>query len=173
MPKKPTFPEPGCWRCPHYTVQGKFPCEARYCMGTGRKHGKRFKKADPQYKAPKWCPRRLAPKICRVYRLRGEHERLLEQVRREGSNPKKHESFPTFAFRYDPKPRYEAPISLTARQFYELANREGLESVLEDVEAEYGDVIEIDDGLQPYSFYYYAFARLLPTMGLSLSRQNR
>lgn len=56
MAKKPTFPEPGCWRCPHYTVQGKFPCETRYCMGTGRKRGKRFKKSDPQYKAPQMVP---------------------------------------------------------------------------------------------------------------------
>ena len=173
MPKKPTFPEPGCWRCPHYTVQGRFPCETRYCMGAGRKRGKRFKKSDPQYKAPRWCPRRLTPKICRVYRLRGEHERLLEQVRREELTPKRHERYSAFASRYDPKPRYEAPISLTAKQFYELANREGVDELLEEFTTEYGDVIEIDDGLQPYYFYCFAFMKLLPAAGFEAPKQNR
>lgn len=173
MPKKPAFPEPGCWRCPHYTVQGEFPCETRYCMGTGRKRGRRFKKTDPQYKAPKWCPKRLTPKICRVYRLRGEIERLSEEVRREEHRPKKHENYSAFEHRYDPKPRYEAPIALTARQFYELANREGIESILEDFETEYGDVIEIDDGLQPYFFYCFAFAKILPVSNFGLTRQKK
>ncbi len=173
MPKKPTFPEPRCWECPQYTVQGKFPYETRYCMGTGRKHGKRFKKSDPQYKVPRWCPKRLSPKICRVYRLRGENERFMEQIRQAELLPPKQESYSVFWHRYEPKPRYEAPISLTAKQFYEQANQEGADSILEHFETEYGDVIEIDDGLRPYFFYCFDFAKLLPVMGFRPARQNR
>ena len=172
MSKKPTFPEPGCWGCSHHMVQGKFPCETRYCMGTGRKRGKRFKKSDPQCKAPRWCPKRLSPKICRVYRLSGENERLMEQMRRAEMRPQKHKNYSVFWHRYEQEPRYESPIFLTAKQFYEQANRERADNILEDFQTEYGDVIEIDDGLQPYYFYCFDFMKLLPTMGLKIFRQT-
>ena len=173
MPKKPTFSEPGCWSCPHYAVIGQFPCETRLCMGTRRKRGTRFRKSDPQYKPPKWCPRRLTPKTCRVYSLRGEPERLLEQARRVERNPKKHESYAAFEHRYDPEPRYEKAISMTAKQFYEQANQEKLEEILEGYHPECGDVIGIDGGLHPYLFYYYGFARVLPVLSFRPPLQNR
>ena len=68
MLKNIRFFEPSCTECPSYSVQGTFPCETRYCMAKSRK-GKRFKSSDPKFRAPKWCPKRLPSRVCRLYRL--------------------------------------------------------------------------------------------------------
>lgn len=172
MLKKVKFPEYGCWECPSYSVQGKFPCETRYCMAKSKK-GKRFKNSDPKYKPPKWCPRRLPARICRVYRLR-EEARELEFLRREDTDLKKLTYFSAQGFHYDPEPKLEQEISLTAKQFYQKANEDGAEGILDTDDLEPGDLFEIDDGLKSYFFYYFSFATILPSsvFGLERKREN-
>lgn len=54
----------GCAECTFLTCQGF----ERYCGGFPEKRKpKRFWKTDPQWKAPKWCPRRKTPAVYRVY----------------------------------------------------------------------------------------------------------
>ena len=50
--------------------------------------------------------------------------------------------------------RRELPISMNAKQFFKAAQSELLEDLLPDLDVSPGEVIEIDDGLQPYYFYY-------------------
>lgn len=58
----------GCAECTFLTCQGF----ERYCGGFPEKRKpKRFWKTDPQWKAPKWCPRRKTPAVYRVYHYRG------------------------------------------------------------------------------------------------------
>ncbi len=58
--------------------------------------------------------------------------------------------------------RREMPISMTAKQFFQAAQSEPLEDILSDSDLALGEVIEIDDGLQPYYFYYFGLLRLIP-----------
>ena len=37
-----------------------------------------------------------------------------------------------------------------------------MEDLLSDSELSLGEVIEIDDGLRPYYFYYFGFQRIIP-----------
>ena len=73
--KKPTFPEPLCSTCPHHTILGNAIFGTRVCMGVKSKKGKRFRSSDPKYKPPKWCPKRISPRICRIYRLAARSRR--------------------------------------------------------------------------------------------------
>ena len=58
--------------------------------------------------------------------------------------------------------RREMPISLNAKQFFQAAQSKSLEDILCDFDLSHGEVIEIDDGLQPYYFYYFGLLRLIP-----------
>ena len=58
--------------------------------------------------------------------------------------------------------RREMPISMNAKQFYQAAQSEPLEDILSDSDLALGEVIEIDDGLCPYYFYYLNFLRVIP-----------
>ena len=129
-------------------------------MAKGRK-GKRFKSSDPKFRVPKWCPRRLPSRVCRVFRLK-EEERSLEYLRRSDMDPKKLTYYSVLEFRYAPEPQLEKTIGYTVRQFYEKVNRDGPEDVLDDFSLEYGDLFEVDDGLNPYYFYYFGPGVVLP-----------
>lgn len=48
--------------------------------------------------------------------------------------------------------RAELPFGKTAKQFYDALQEEPLNDIL-PVEVHIGEIIEIDDGLQPYFFY--------------------
>jgi hypothetical protein len=169
--KKPTFPEPLCSTCPHHTILGNAIFGTRVCMGVKSKKGKRFRSSDPKYKPPKWCPKRISPRICRIYRLGSEEQALMEADSRQRYDPQTLDWYPLIAHRYAPTPRLEFPISMSPKEFYEQAQRDLVDSVLEGVCLEYGDVIEIDDGLRPYYFYYYDSTHLFPTLGLETVRQ--
>lgn len=169
--RKPTFPELPCYACQHYTMLGDKIFGTRACMGVKSKKGKRFRKSDPKYKPPKWCPRRLSVKVCRIYRLADEEYALLEENRRQSLDVRGLDSYPLLAHRYDPVPRLEFSIGMSAKQFYQQAMEEPVSEIFQDVELEYGDVIEIDDGLKPYYFYYYNFSHLIPTWGLERTRK--
>ena len=58
--------------------------------------------------------------------------------------------------------RREMSVSMNARQFFQAAQSEPLEELLSDLDIVFGEVIEIDDGLCPYYFYYFGFHKLIP-----------
>lgn len=166
MSKKYSFPEPGCYSCEHLKTMGKGIGETRYCGGFPRKRMKRFRAADPQIKAPSWCPRRLKPRALRVYGFLDERSRWMEQDRLPGPGQRAPDYLNPSAFHY--RLRLETSTALTANQFYRQYARGGdILSLLEDLEV--GEVIEIDDGLQPYYFCYYYSCTLVPVSYFSKS----
>lgn len=65
MNKPRSFSEPGCVGCEAHLDFGL----SRYCAGfKNKKRRKAFRKSDPAYKAPKWCPKRKDPCEYRIYR---------------------------------------------------------------------------------------------------------
>lgn len=67
----------GCAECTFLTCQGF----ERYCGGFPEKRKpKRFWKTDPQWKAPKWCPRRKTPAVYRVYHYKNDGSMLLSNA---------------------------------------------------------------------------------------------
>ena len=147
MAEKYTFPVPGCSSCQHYDVVGGI---TRYCSGFKRRKPKRFKNSDPRYKAPKWCPRRLSPPVCRIYGFKDECSEYIELMNRMDYGLGRTKIISPSASHY--KPRIELRLSMTAKQFYEATQEEPLNDIL-PVEVHIGEIIEIDDGLQPYFFY--------------------
>ena len=69
MNKPRSFSEPGCVGCEAHLDFGL----SRYCAGfKNKKRRKAFRKSDPAYKAPKWCPKRKDPCEYRIYRYADE-----------------------------------------------------------------------------------------------------
>lgn len=153
--KKHTFPEPGCHSCPHYQLVGNVPWETRYCKGFKRKKAKRFRSSDPKIKAPRWCPRRISPPACRIYGFTDEQSAFMELVYRDCEQDGLH---------IDPLPhhyklRMEISLGMTAKQFYGETQMEYLDNILPpEAAVKTGEIIEIDDGLQPYYFYVNGIA---------------
>ncbi len=142
--KKIIFPEPGCYCCNCYRIQGTPPFETRLCMGEKwKKRGRRFRASDPQYKAPKWCPKRLPIPICRVYGFADEMSREMETA----SMLLQQDTYSPLAFHY--KFRTEVPLGLNAKAFYQATREQALEDIMPGQQVEYGEVLEIDDGLKP------------------------
>lgn len=164
MVKKQTFPVPGCSSCPHYQVVGGI---TRYCNGFKRRKAKRFKSSDPKFKAPKWCPRRLSSPVCRIYGFRDEMSEYIEMINRMdyemGRTKIISPSFTHYKF------RAELPLGKTAKQFYDALQDEPLNDIL-PVEVHIGEIIEIDDGLQPYHFYILDYGTIIPLPYFQLTR---
>lgn len=59
------------------------------------------------------------------------------------------------------KPRIELSLGQTAKQFYDSVQVEPLSDVL-PLEVHSGEIIEIDDGLQPYHFYILGYGTVIP-----------
>lgn len=59
------------------------------------------------------------------------------------------------------KLRVEMPLSKTAKQFYDTVQEEPLSDIL-PAEVHSGEIIEVDDGLQPYYFYAIDYATVIP-----------
>lgn len=155
MSKKYSFPVPGCRQCPCLQKVGI----TRYCAGFKHRKPKLFNGSDPAYKAPKWCPRRITPPLCRIYGFKDEHSACMDLLwRAEYRAGRMKIVFPA-AFRY--KFRTEIRLGMTARQFFD-ASREGpLQDILQEEVCD-GEIIEIDNGLQPYYFYVLDSATVIP-----------
>ena len=164
--QKYTFPGPFCPGCQYHQLVG---C-TRYCNGFPKKRKpKRFRESDPRYKPPKWCPRLISPPVCRVYGFVDEKNEFLEWcLNRRDYKPGAYTS--PSEHRY--KLRCEADLRLTAKQLYDAMQRESVGSIFSDtgIELEYGEVIEIDDGLKPYYFYYLNYDRLIPLCSFDRSQ---
>ena len=167
--QKNTFPGPVCPGCQYHQLVG---C-TRYCNGFPKKRKpRRFKRSDPKYKPPKWCPRLISPPVCRVYGFVDEKSEFLEWcLNRRDYKPGAHISASESRYTL----RCEANLRLTAKQFYDAAQGGSVESIFSDVEAEleYGEVIEIDDGLKPYYFYCMNWSRMVPVFSFDRSQVQK
>jgi len=160
--QKYTFPKPYCPGCPYHETEGTGLVQTRYCNGFPKKRkARRFRKSDPKYKPPKWCPRLISPPACRVYGFADEEREFLDW-RLNRRDYRAGACIVASASRY--RLRCEMTLGLTARQFYDAAQKESMENLFFDVgvDLEYGEVIEIDDGLNPYYFYYLNYGKVIP-----------
>lgn len=164
MAKKYTFPVPGCSCCPHYQVIGGL---TRYCSGGKRRKPKRFRRSDPQFKAPKWCPRRISPPICRIYGYKDDRSEYMELMWRLEYDAGRSKVLSPSPSHY--KLRMELPLGKNAKQFYDAAQREPLSDIFPE-EIASGEIIEIDDGLQPYYFYMLGYGTVIPLPYFSITR---
>ena len=153
------FPEPRCRDCPHYQETGGIFDLTRYCGGFKRRKPRRFRRSDPAIKIPQWCPRRLTPKVCRIYGFANECAEYMEMQTIASFDPNEPYIYPIESHY---TLRREMPISMNAKQFFQAAQSESLEDILSDFDLSHGEVIEIDDGLKPYYFYYFGLLRLIP-----------
>ena len=168
--QKCTFPGQNCPSCPYHETVGV----TRYCSGFPKKRkARRFRRSDPRYKPPKWCPRRISPPVCRVYGFKDQESELsawlLNQDMTSGKGIGQKVSPTVLAYHY--KLRLELPLAMTAKQFYEAMQFEADTCAADEVrnQVEYGEVIEIDDGLKPYYFYFTSF-RVIPLPYFDRSR---
>ncbi len=161
MARRYSFPELGCCNCDHYLRMGNGPSTTRYCNGFPKKRKpKRFRSSDPKYKAPKWCPRRLSPPICRIYGFADEQSSLMDHLTRERFDPKRDHFITPLSSRY--KLRLEMPLNMKAKAFFEEVRHGTVYDLLPDLQL--GEIVEIDDGLKPYFFYYLNWSTVVPVL---------
>lgn len=151
--QKYTFPGIDCPQCPFHQTVGNIVSQTRYCGGfPKRRRPKRFSRSDPQYKPPKWCPRRISPTVCRIYGFVDEESEYLDwRLHRDSSAGKKDAYIFVSEFHY--QLRLEVALGLTAKQFYDAIQMDYVSTVIPGADLSGGEVIEIDDGLKPYYFY--------------------
>ena len=97
--------------------------------------------------------------ICRIYGFGDECAEYMEKLSISNFDPNEPYIYP-IGSHYTL--RREMPISMNAKQFFQAAQEEPLEELLSDFDIAFGEVIEIDDGLCPYYFYYFGFLKLIP-----------
>ncbi len=167
--KEQTFPGPVCPSCSYHQYVGIGASETRYCMGfPKRRKPKRFSRSDSQYKPPKWCPLRISPPVCRVYGFVNEESEYTDWLmNRRYYDSRKEPHISASSFHY--KLRLELTPNLTAKQFFEAEQLEGVHKVLPDANTAPGEVIEIDDGLKPYYFYCVDSYTVVPLIGFNPS----
>ena len=139
----------GCAECTFLTCQGF----ERYCGGFPEKRKpKRFWKTDPQWKAPKWCPRRKTPAVYRVYHYKNDGSMLLSNALLHFDG-KGHGATAFVSDRHYALVA-EGTTQLSARQFLTSSHQQPASTLLDYPDLVYGNVVEIDDGLRPCCFYY-------------------
>ena len=164
--EKHSFLGPTCPGCQYHQLVG---C-TRYCNGFPKKRKpRRFRKSDPKYKPPKWCPRLIAPPACRIYGfVSPESEYLDWHFNREDYKPGACIIPQPSRYRLN----YEAAIGMTAQQFYDAVQFGPVNDTLSDcgVQVKPGEIVEIDDGLKPYYFYCADGYDVIPLMLFDRSR---
>lgn len=141
-----SFAEPGCIGCDAHLDFGL----SRYCAGfKNKKRRKAFRKSDPAYKAPKWCPKRKSPCEYRIYSYADSQTAALARAFAEDEIHGEL-AFP-MAYRY--RLRAEGKTGLTPALFFENANSPEEDSLFEGEAIRQGDVVEIDTGLAQFFFY--------------------
>ena len=146
--KQRSFSEPGCIGCEAHLDFGL----SRYCAGfKNKKRRKAFRKSDPAYKAPKWCPKRKEPCEYRIYSYADEQAAAMARLFEEDSIGDRDIVFPG-AFRY--RLRAEGRTGLSPKAFYEQVNAEDdAAPPLPDESIRTGDMVEIDTRLAQFFFY--------------------
>ena len=97
--------------------------------------------------------------LCRIYGFADERSEYMEKLSIANFDPNEPHIYP-IGSHYTL--RREMPVSMNARQFFQEAQEEPLEELLSDLDMDFGEVVEIDDGLCPYYFYYFGFLKLIP-----------
>ena len=166
MAKKYMFPVPGCSSCQYYEVVGGI---ARYCSGFKRRKSKRFRRSDPKIKAPSRCPKRLTPPVCMVYGFKDEESECMDLFWRMEYDAGRSKIISPLAVYY--KFRTELSLGKTAKQFYDAIQEEPLSDILPEGVSN-GEIIEIDDGLQPYYFYVLDYATAIPLPYFHLAKET-
>ena len=124
--------------------------------------------SDPQFKAPKWCPRRITPPVCRIYGFADEQSQAMDALIRENFQPKRDRYiFPTPGhYRLQSEKR----LNMNAKAFYNAAINGAVYDILSEDDIALGAVIEIDDGLKPYHFYYWGWSTVVPMFSFDRSQ---
>ncbi|WP_031475004.1 hypothetical protein [Agathobaculum desmolans] len=105
--RKSSFREPGCIGCEAHLDFGL----SRYCAGfKNKKRRKAFRKSDPAYKAPQWCPKRKSPCEYRIYSYADEQAAVMARLFEADRMDNRNIAFPS-AFRY--RLRTEGKTGLT------------------------------------------------------------
>ena len=71
------------------------------------------------------------------------------------------------------KLRFETPLDINARTFYERVSHGDLANFLMEANVSFGEIVEIDDGLYPYFFYYLSWSRLVLAPSFDPSRVQK
>ena len=151
-----SFAEPGCIGCDAHLDFGL----SRYCAGfKNKKRRKVFRKSDPAYKAPKWCPKRKNPCEYRIYSYADAQAAALARAFAEDEISSGELAFP-FAHRY--RLRAEGKTGLTPALFFENANSSEEDSLFEGETIRQGDVVEIVTGLAHFFCYCAALHYFRP-----------
>lgn len=146
MAEKQTFYENGCNNCQFHMEYGM----SRYCAGFKNKSRRKpFRKSDPTYKAPKWCPKRKSPSEYRIYGFKDENSEMMFLLLSEAIG--NHSYVSVCEYRYCL--RASGTVSMTVKEFYKNANDPQTEYLFPQEVIETGEVVEIDTGLSVYCFY--------------------
>lgn len=152
--QKHTFPGPYCPGCQYHQVVGNV---TRYCTGFPKKRKpRRFRTSDPKHKPPKWCPRLISPPLCRIYGFADQNSEMMHWMlnRKDISSCEQSTHISVNERHY--RLRLEISLDMTAKQFYDATRQEPVWDIFPPAKKhlEYGEIIEIDDGLKPYYFYF-------------------
>lgn len=149
---------PRCSDCEHHIYYNSAPKKVkgiilysgnRYC--TGGKKPKRFANKDPKVYVPKWCPLKKSPAILRIYHFIDVEKSLFWYHWRKSEGLKIGSSEFEYAL------SYEGTINMDAKIFFQASKEKKIEELL-GIDVSTHDVIEIDDGLEPYYFYVLGIA---------------
>lgn len=97
--------------------------------------------------------------LCRIYGFADERSEYMEKLSIDNFDPNEPYIYPIGSHYTLCR---EMPVSMNARQFFQAAQEEPLEELLSDLDMDFGEVVEIDDGLCPCYFYYFGFLKLIP-----------
>ncbi len=152
------FHTPNCQECSNCKRTGFLDSTTYYC--TAGKKTRRLPKAGIKRKVAEWCPRLISPPRCRIFGFISEEESTLDfMVHHDDGGIINGLGFPT-ASRY--KVRCTYPLGMTAKQFAAALEEEPLYDIFPDADLSAGEVIEIDDGLKAYYFYYSYKGKIVP-----------
>lgn len=156
--QKYTFPGPYCPGCQyHQTVGDGITVRTRYCTGFPKKRRPRqFRNSDPKYKPPRWCPRLISPPLCRIYGFADQNSEMMHWMLNRKDISSCEQSALVSVNERHYRLRLEISLGMTAKQFYDATQLKSVRDIFPNIEnqLEYGEVIEIDDGLKPYYFYF-------------------
>lgn len=162
MIRKSSFPSGSCSSCPYYVLAGASLAQSRYCKGRKGRKPKPFRKSDPYTKVPKWCPRLLPTPVCRIYTFSSTEDEQMEWFLHRKSSMQNSNYISVMKSRYIAAKEF--PTHMTAKKFYEATEQEPVAVILPDHEFKFGEIIQIDDGIKAYAFYYRDYSTVIPVL---------
>ncbi len=164
--KEIQFRQYNCSECPNLKRVGFLDSETLYC--TAGKKARRLPKAGIRRKVADWCPKKITPPRCRIFGFKNEEQESLDFfTNKDGSCIVKGFAFP-ISHRY--KVRCKYPLDMTAKQFVSMLEEKSVYDIFSETELNLGEVIEIDDGLKPYYFYFSYQSKIYPVQLFMLEK---